>query len=58
MQGLIGAYRLAGELSAAAGDHRVAFRRYEQAHRELIARSQSNLFTSLLAPKRRTGIWA
>jgi 2-polyprenyl-6-methoxyphenol hydroxylase-like FAD-dependent oxidoreductase len=57
MLGLIGAYRLAGELSAAAGDHRVALRRYEQGHRELIERSQSNLFIGLVAPKTRTGIW-
>ena len=32
---LIGAYRLAGELAAAAGDHQLAFRRYEEGHRPL-----------------------
>jgi 2-polyprenyl-6-methoxyphenol hydroxylase-like FAD-dependent oxidoreductase len=57
MLGLIGAYRLAGELSAAAGDHRVAFRRYQEGHRKLIEQSQSNLFISLIAPKSRAGIW-
>jgi 2-polyprenyl-6-methoxyphenol hydroxylase-like FAD-dependent oxidoreductase len=54
---LIGAYRLAGELSAAAGDHRVAFRRYEEGHREMVERSQSQLFTGLVVPKSRAGIW-
>jgi 2-polyprenyl-6-methoxyphenol hydroxylase-like FAD-dependent oxidoreductase len=58
MLGMIGAYRLAGELSAAQGDHPAAFRRYEEGHRPLIERSQSNLFTGLVAPKSRAGIWA
>jgi 2-polyprenyl-6-methoxyphenol hydroxylase-like FAD-dependent oxidoreductase len=58
MLGLIGAYRLAGELSGAQGDHRAAFRRYQEGHRPLVERSQSNLFTGLVAPKRRAGIWA
>jgi 2-polyprenyl-6-methoxyphenol hydroxylase-like FAD-dependent oxidoreductase len=58
MLGMIGAYRLAGELSAAHGDHRAAFPRYEEGHRPLIKRSQSNLFTGLVAPKSRAGIWA
>jgi 2-polyprenyl-6-methoxyphenol hydroxylase-like FAD-dependent oxidoreductase len=58
MLGMIGAYRLAGELSAWQGDHRAAFPRYEEGHRPLIKRSQSNLFTGLVAPKRRAGIWA
>jgi 2-polyprenyl-6-methoxyphenol hydroxylase-like FAD-dependent oxidoreductase len=58
MLGMIGAYRLAGELSAAQGDHRAAFRRYEEGHRPRIARSQSNLFTGLVAPKSHAGIWA
>jgi 2-polyprenyl-6-methoxyphenol hydroxylase-like FAD-dependent oxidoreductase len=58
MLGLIGAYRLAGELAAAGGNHHVAFRRYEEVHRPLIKRSQSNLFIGMLAPKTRTGIWA
>ncbi|MCC3313991.1 FAD-dependent monooxygenase [Nocardia africana] len=53
----IGAYRLAGELAAAAGDHRIGFRRYEQAHRPLVDRKQQigpNL--RLMAPKTRIGI--
>jgi 2-polyprenyl-6-methoxyphenol hydroxylase-like FAD-dependent oxidoreductase len=58
MLGMIGAYRLAGELSAAQGDHRAAFARYEEGHRPLIERSQSNLFTGIITPKSRTGIWA
>jgi 2-polyprenyl-6-methoxyphenol hydroxylase-like FAD-dependent oxidoreductase len=58
MLGMIGAYRLAGELAAARGDHRVALRRYEEGHRELIERAQSDLFLSLVAPKSRIGIWA
>ncbi|MFJ2831889.1 FAD-dependent monooxygenase [Streptomyces sp. NPDC087263] len=37
---LVGAYRLAGELAAADGDHRLAFRRYEESHRELVGRKQ------------------
>jgi 2-polyprenyl-6-methoxyphenol hydroxylase-like FAD-dependent oxidoreductase len=58
MLGMIGAYRLAGELSARQGDHRAAFPRYEEGHRPLVERSQSNLFTGLVAPKSRAGIWA
>ncbi|MER6576336.1 FAD-dependent monooxygenase [Nonomuraea sp. NPDC001023] len=37
---LVGAYRLAGELAAAGGEHRVAFARYEAVHRPLVARKQ------------------
>jgi 2-polyprenyl-6-methoxyphenol hydroxylase-like FAD-dependent oxidoreductase len=37
---LVGAYRLAGELAAAGGDHRVAFARYHAGHRELVAKRQ------------------
>lgn len=54
---LTGAYRLAGELAAAGGDHRVAFHRYEQAHRPLVERKQQvgpNI--KLLAPSTRIGI--
>src|SRR5262245_32513000 len=58
MLGMIGAYRLAGALSAQQGDHRAAFARYEECHRPLVERSQSNLFTGLVAPKSRVGIWA
>ncbi len=54
---LTGAYRLAGELAAADGDHRVAFPRYEQAHRPLVKRMQQvgpNL--KLTLPRTRIGI--
>jgi hypothetical protein len=55
---MIGAYRLAGELSARRGDHRAAFARYEEGHRPLVKRSQSNLFIGLVAPRSHVGIWA
>jgi 2-polyprenyl-6-methoxyphenol hydroxylase-like FAD-dependent oxidoreductase len=55
---LMGAYRLAGELSAANGNHQVGFRRYEGGFRKTVERSQSQLFIGLLAPKSRVGIWA
>jgi 2-polyprenyl-6-methoxyphenol hydroxylase-like FAD-dependent oxidoreductase len=58
MLSLVGAYRLAGELAAAAGDHRVAFQRYEQGYRKTIERSQSNLFIGMVAPRTRRAIWA
>jgi 2-polyprenyl-6-methoxyphenol hydroxylase-like FAD-dependent oxidoreductase len=37
---LVGAYKLAGELAAAGGDHRIAFGRYHAGHRDLVARKQ------------------
>ncbi|WP_433225197.1 FAD-dependent monooxygenase [Actinomadura formosensis] len=37
---LTGAYRLAGELAAAGGDHRTAFARYDAVHRPLVDRKQ------------------
>jgi len=37
---LVGAYRLAGELAAAGGDHRLAFNRYDTALRPLVAAKQ------------------
>ncbi|MCM6776479.1 FAD-dependent monooxygenase [Nocardia sp. CDC159] len=55
---LIGAYRLAGELAVARGDHRLAFPRYEQAHRPLVHRKQQvgpNLLR-LTVPKTRLGM--
>lgn len=58
MLSLVGAYRLAGELAAAGGDHRIAFPRYDESHRELVDRSQSNLFAGVVTPKTRAGIWA
>ncbi|MGW2419392.1 FAD-dependent monooxygenase [Streptomyces sp. NPDC001709] len=37
---LVGAYVLAGEIAAAAGDHRVAFRRYDEAMRPYVSQAQ------------------
>ncbi|HET6637001.1 MAG TPA: FAD-binding monooxygenase, partial [Streptomyces sp.] len=37
---LVGAYVLAGELAAAGGDHRVAFRRYGEVMRPYVTRAQ------------------
>jgi len=37
---LTGAYRLAGELAAASGDHRIAFSAYQDSHRDLVRRRQ------------------
>ncbi|WP_433186002.1 FAD-dependent monooxygenase [Actinoallomurus sp. CA-150999] len=37
---LVGAYRLAGELAAAGGDHLIAFPRYDDAHRPLVDKKQ------------------
>ncbi|MFG3053494.1 FAD-dependent monooxygenase [Kitasatospora sp. NPDC048239] len=37
---LVGAYRLAGELAAAGGDHGSAFRRYRQGHRARVEEKQ------------------
>ncbi|MVU83197.1 NAD(P)-binding protein [Nocardia sp. ET3-3] len=54
---LTGAYRLAGELAAAGGDHRVGFQRYELSQRPLIDRKQQigpNL--RLMVPKSRLGM--
>ncbi|MEV6333835.1 FAD-dependent monooxygenase [Nocardia vinacea] len=54
---LVGAYRLAGALAAAHGDHRAGFRRYEQSHRALVDRKQQigpNL--RLMVPKTRSGM--
>ncbi|MFE9319953.1 FAD-dependent monooxygenase [Nocardia sp. NPDC052278] len=54
---LIGAYRLAGELATASGDHHIGFHCYEQAQRPLVERKQQigpNL--RLMAPKSRVGI--
>jgi 2-polyprenyl-6-methoxyphenol hydroxylase-like FAD-dependent oxidoreductase len=55
---LTGAYRLAGELHAARGDHQTAFERYEAGLRPLVARKQSELFLGLLAPSTTWRIWA
>ncbi|MFI0819603.1 FAD-dependent monooxygenase [Streptomyces sp. NPDC021098] len=37
---LVGAYVLAGELAAADGDHRIAFRRYDEVMRPYVAQAQ------------------
>ncbi|WP_329368588.1 FAD-dependent monooxygenase [Streptomyces sp. NBC_01483] len=37
---LVGAYRLAGELAIAGGDHRIAFARYNTVHRRLVEKKQ------------------
>ncbi|MEV6138027.1 FAD-dependent monooxygenase [Nocardia sp. NPDC051990] len=54
---LVGAYRLAGALAAANGDHHTGFRHYEQSHRALVDRKQQigpNI--RLLVPKTRSGM--
>ncbi|TMR98836.1 FAD-dependent monooxygenase [Nonomuraea basaltis] len=54
---LIGAYRLAGELAAASGDHRIAFSRYEDAHRPLVRQKQQiGPNVRLMVPKTVGGI--
>jgi 2-polyprenyl-6-methoxyphenol hydroxylase-like FAD-dependent oxidoreductase len=55
---IVGAYRLAGELAAAHGDHETAFRRYEESHRALVEKRQRigpNI--RLMVPRTRTGRW-
>ncbi|MBN6058419.1 FAD-dependent monooxygenase [Nonomuraea sp. RK-328] len=47
---LVGAYVLAGELAAAGGDHRVAFRRYEENFREYAKISEKGNAGPWLAP--------
>jgi 2-polyprenyl-6-methoxyphenol hydroxylase-like FAD-dependent oxidoreductase len=54
---LLGAYRLAGELAAARGDHQVGFSRYHDSHRELVGKRQRiGPNVKLMVPKTRTGI--
>lgn len=53
---LVGAYRLAGELTGARGDHRIAFARFETGHRALVRQKQQigpNL--RLMIPKTNVG---
>lgn len=53
---MVGAYRLAGELAAADGDHAIGFRRYEDGFRDAVRRMQQvgpNL--RLMVPKSRLG---
>jgi 2-polyprenyl-6-methoxyphenol hydroxylase-like FAD-dependent oxidoreductase len=57
---MAGAFTLAEELAASPGDHRVAFGRYEAAHRRLVDPKQRNIAraASLLIPATRPGILA
>jgi 2-polyprenyl-6-methoxyphenol hydroxylase-like FAD-dependent oxidoreductase len=53
---LVGAYRLAGELAAADGDYRVAFRRYQDSHRALVrAKQKIGPNVRLMVPKTAVG---
>ncbi|WP_328929604.1 FAD-dependent monooxygenase [Streptomyces sp. NBC_00190] len=53
---LVGAYRLAGELAAARGDHRAAFLRYEATHRDLVRKKQRiGVNVRLMVPKTAAG---
>jgi 2-polyprenyl-6-methoxyphenol hydroxylase-like FAD-dependent oxidoreductase len=54
---LVGAYRLAGELAAAGGDHRVAFPRYQHDHAALVrAKQQIGPNVRLMVPRTAAGI--
>ncbi|MCP3732817.1 FAD-dependent monooxygenase [Sphingomonas sp. MG17] len=53
---LVGTYRLAGELVAAAGDHRQAFTKYEIGQRPLVLEKQGHLFTGMFVPRTWLGI--
>lgn len=53
---LVGAYRLAGELAAAGGNHRVAFPRYQDSHRNLVRiKQQIGPNVRLMVPKTAAG---
>jgi 2-polyprenyl-6-methoxyphenol hydroxylase-like FAD-dependent oxidoreductase len=56
---LVGAYVLAGELKAAAGDHRRAFVRYEEEMREYVKQGQKLAKGNAigLIPRSRLQIW-
>ncbi|SEA71774.1 MULTISPECIES: FAD-binding domain [unclassified Mycobacterium] len=56
---MLQAYVLAGELDRARGDHRAAFRRYEQLLRPLIEGKQESAraFAGALAPRTSVGLW-
>ncbi|MEU6268413.1 FAD-dependent monooxygenase [Saccharopolyspora shandongensis] len=56
---LVGAYVLAGELLAADGDHRIAFRRYEAEMRDFVTQNQNIAAegAKALIPKTATGLW-
>jgi 2-polyprenyl-6-methoxyphenol hydroxylase-like FAD-dependent oxidoreductase len=53
---LVGAYRLAGELAAAGGNHRTAFPRYQDSHRALVrAKQRIGFNVRLMVPKTAAG---
>ncbi|MHA6617438.1 FAD-dependent monooxygenase [Pseudonocardia sp. DLS-67] len=54
---LVAGYVLAGELALAAGDHRRAFRAYEERFRPYAAVARKGHAGSFLAPTTRRGIW-
>ncbi|HCT79301.1 MAG TPA: FAD-dependent oxidoreductase [Micromonosporaceae bacterium] len=56
---LVGAYALAGELSAAGGDHKIGFAAYEARMREFVARNQALAETNLrgMVVGSRTAVW-
>jgi 2-polyprenyl-6-methoxyphenol hydroxylase-like FAD-dependent oxidoreductase len=56
---LVGAYALAGELAAAAGDHASAFARYERELRGYVGKGQKLAKGSAvgLIPRSRSQIW-
>ncbi|MEU6431900.1 FAD-dependent monooxygenase [Microbispora sp. NPDC046973] len=55
---LVGAYRLAGELAAAGGDHRIAFPAYDTGHRPLVRKKQRiGPNVRLMVPRTSGGRW-
>ena len=53
---LVGAYRLAGELAAAGGNHQIAFPRYQDSHRGLVREKQKiGTNVRLMVPKTAAG---
>jgi len=57
MLAMVGAYQLAGELKNVLAHPHVAFARYQSAFRDTVSRKQANLFTGLVVPRTRFGIW-
>lgn len=53
---LVGAYVLAGELGAAAGEHRAAFARYEERMRDFVAQNQRLVLESREGPPPRESV--
>lgn len=54
---LVGAYVLAGELSAAGGDHLTAYARYEEVMRPYVAACRKGGGSGWFMPRSRAGIW-